>query len=239
MEWIIDMKIKERPILFNGEMVRAILDGRKTQTRRVVKAPKSLIQDTIQQKPPYWKLPIAVCEKTGCFADVNSPYGKAGDQLWVRETFAIESNFNMTDVYLDPDNPLGPVRDVDDGAHGHYFECPRYRASEPDTILGDDGIMRWKPSIFMPRWASRIQLKVTDVRVESVQDIVKNCQDILEEGIIYDADAKIIGPCEGDAGDLIEQFSDLWDSINKKRGYSWDSNPWVWVVEFERINDSK
>lgn len=242
---ITETKIKEKPILFNGEMVRAVLDGRKTQTRRVLKVQPPDDRYTMCQlmcstdreltKHKYkhhWcivsedKLEIKECGNEY----FKSPYGYKGDQLWVRETFAIECNADLQDVYTEPNNPLGPVRNVLDG-YSECFECPRYRASEPETILGDDEIMRWRPSIFMPRWASRIQLEVKKIRVERVQDISE--KDAISEGIIYSAG--------GESKEFMERnspkkcFERLWDSINKERGYGWDENPWVWVIEFKKL----
>lgn len=225
--------MKERPILFNGEMVRAVLEGRKTQTRRVVKPqpPKwswTSVAEYARAKGLNLKLP------TGKW--VKAAYGKPGDRLWVRETFAIESNYNYGDVYDRPDNPLGPVRWGEEEGMGNCFECPRYRASEPETILGDDEDgMRWKPSIFMPRWASRITLEVTDVRVERVQEIsetdavAESCQ--ASGGIVSGP----MEPEERDGHTAAEEFKALWDSINEKRGFGWEKNPWVWVVEFKKI----
>ena len=108
---------------------------------------------------------------------------------------------------------------------------PYYRATETayDTL-------RWRSSIHMPRWASRIDLRVVSVRVERVQDIVQHPDEIEMEGIVYDADWLMVGPCDADYGGLFEQFADRWQSINGKRpGCSWEANPPVWCVEFERV----
>lgn len=198
-------KIRERPILFNGEMVRAILDGRKTQTRRVIKA----------QPVGEWAAP----GRTMC------PYGLRGDHLWVRETW-FELVDPMTSKTYDPPRAC-------------------YRATEENEVIVDDGDgaavinkdgtfkSPWSPSIYMPRWASRITLEITNVRVERVQDISE--EDAKAEGIIYDPCDHVRRSCEeiGCLGPLIAPFRDFWDSINAKRGYSWDSNPWVWVIEFK------
>ena len=177
--------MKERPILFSGPMVRAILDGRKTMTRRVVK-PQSLI---ISGHPPR---SIRQC-----------PYGAPGDRLWVRETFA-------------------HLTHNDTGEGEGYI----YRAD------GWDDDVKWKPSIFMPRWASRITLEITDVRVERLQDITNG--DAITEGVWT------ISPNKGrdymDGGSTIcpcGLFRSLWEKINGRE--SWDNNPWVWVIEFRKI----
>jgi hypothetical protein len=183
---------KERPILFSGPMVRAILGGRKTQTRRVVKP-----QEHAEQWP--------AC---GC----ASPYGRPGDRLWVRETWA--------------------PKQFEDGVN--------YRASGD---LLDTGHCRWKPSIHMPRRASRILLEVTDVRVERLQRITG--YDAMAEGI--EGVTNDLGPgatvttfrdYETDAWDraAYQSFRSLWRSINGPD--SWDADPWVWVVSFKRVEPS-
>lgn len=188
--------MKERPILFNAPMVRAILAGTKTQTRRVVMPPR--------KKGCHDLDALAQHQRGLC------PYGRPGDRLWVREAWRA---FKDGALYEDA------------GVEVDYRATPAAWAKDSDAP--------WKPSIHMPRWASRITLEITDVRVERLQEICASANDILAEGIIYDADAPVIGPCEADAGDLVEQFSDLWDSINSPG--SWDENPWVWVIEFKRV----
>ncbi len=226
--------MKKRPILMQGWGVRAILDDRKTHTRRVIKPQPdySILKAGVQLEPhrcpclgpahygrSEWGLYGAPHHPgdVPCFG-YNCPYGKPGDLLWVRETFAVECNAGYQDVYTEPDTPLGPVF-----IHSEYFECPRYKASEPDTILGDeeDG-MKWQPSIHMPKKHTRLWLRIIDIRVERVRDI--SDEDIAAEG------------CEPEiCNSAWDMFCSLWDSINAKRGYSWESNPWVWVVVFERV----
>jgi len=222
-------QMKERPIIFNGDMVRAILEGRKTQTRRVVK-PQPY---ELRNPPGGMGLPFATYQSfyQGITATrLKCPYGEKGDRLWVRETFQIESNARYQDVYSQPDTPLGPVHYFKDGGD-EWFECPRYKASEPDTHLGEDEKPDpWKPSIHMPRWASRITLEVTGVRVERLQEISE--RDAEAEGIDESGTKCIV--CGEPYACAVDGFACLWDSINSKRGYSWDSNPWVWVIEFKR-----
>lgn len=201
---ITEVHIKERPILFSGPMVRAILEGRKTQTRRVVVptmttprvAPLHMEpwiidgeQETDEHGLPCW---------AGYHPDYpgeakwfSCPYGQPGDRLWVRETW----NKQMID-----------------GA-----ERVAYRADIPNG----HSFLYWHPSIHMPRWASRITLELTGVRVERVQDITS--EDARAEGV--------------DAPDVLprSKFATLWDSINAKRGYGWETNCWVWVLEFKRL----
>jgi len=187
--------VKERPILFNTEMVRAVLDGRKTQTRRVITAKKNqTVLRSFLSGLLHWEKIMPYC-----------PYGKVGDRLWVRETWATQK-----------------------GVAGVI-----YKADNPERLI--DG--PWSPSIFMPRWASRITLEITDVRVERVQDITP--EDAKAEGLtpyaIYGGrphswtveDQTFTDPCKA--------FSRLWDSINAQRGYGWDANPWVWVIEFKPV----
>ena len=166
--------MKERPILFSTEMVRAILDDRKTMTRRVVKP----------QPPEDW--------------GVKCPYGKIGDVLWVRETFCKYK--------------------------GDYL----YKADfDPLTRKEFERDNKWKPSIFMPRSASRISLRITNIRVERLNDITE--EDAKLEGVIYPANPVI----ENYGNGYRTNFRLLWESINGKA--SWGQNPWVWVIEFERL----
>ena len=181
--------MKERPIMFNAAMVRAVLDGRKSQTRRVVKAPK-------------WSTPGYAG------VDFPCPYGAPGDRLWVRECFHA---YSLKEV----GSPLGQLT-----------TNVVYRA---DPTSDEYWAVKWRPSIYMPRWASRITLEVTGVRVERVQDI-------------GELDAEREGTPnfnQSPSGVSVSDFIHLWDSINGKRNggvYSWDSNPWVWVVEFRGVD---
>lgn len=235
--------VRERPILFTAPMVRAILEGRKTQTRRPAKfvsreAPFNLLASSVRADYYASNAPErgwVLCSRgvAGQWTDrtfpLKCPYGQPGDRLWVRETFAIECNSGWQDAYSEPSKPLGPVRWHDDGDGGEYFEAPRYRASEPDTILGEDEDgMRWQPSIHMPRWASRITLEVTGVRVERVQAISE-----------VDAKAERYHGEFSPGGTMTRspraQFSESWARIYGARGLGWDANPWVWVVEFRKV----
>lgn len=212
--------MKERPILFSTPMVQAILDGRKTQTRRVVKPqpPRCTENGTPYSGFQATTLPIETGYDLTAYMDNpkyigKCPYGNPGDRLWVRETWADLKT-------LSDDNLKGII----------------YRADGIDHYGNEDGYvdtsseyMKWKPSIFMPKHACRLFLEVIDVRIERLQNITE--EDAEKEGIqflrdIPDADETLTSK---------ELFMCLWDSINEKRGYSWESNPWVWVVEFRRI----
>lgn len=209
-----------KPILFNTEMVQAILDGRKTQTRRVMKDAQSDWRFLeLQQNPDeigvdrygeeYPK------ETNGLYAIFEAEYGEfpmskskyqPGDILWVRETWS--------PVQVLPKRYL-------------------YKADAENGGEGDGLPIRWRPSIHMPREAARLFLRVTDVRVERVQEITLS--DIEREGLYCDP------PYTRDhfayAPGMRKHWRMLWDSINAKRGYSWDTNPWVWVYEFEQVGE--
>lgn len=211
---------KERPILFKGEMVCAILDGSKTQTRRVVKSQRDMDFDVNDPTyGPYW-LSYAT-EADGEDAKVRCPYGKPGDRLWVRETFCIESSMEV--VYDPPHSDGRPIRHHQDDESGAWWEQPHYRATDPTPELDigtDEPGCRWRSSFFMPRWASRILLEITAVRVERLQSI-------------SEADARAEGYPEQSSDSPIGWYHALWDDINGSG--SWHANPWVWVVEFRRV----
>ena len=194
--------MKERPILFSAPMVRAILAGTKTQTRRVVKDRHIGQIDTSKLPGPAgWSRPM--------------PYGKPGYRLWVRETW--QSHHNQNGERLDG---------LDDWKK-HPREC-FYRADESDPSTRPMS-GRWRPSIHMPRWASRITLEVTGVRVERLQEISE--ADAIAEGVNVHPDHH--GKPRTSIYSPVQAYRDLWESINGPG--SWDLNPWVWVVEFERV----
>ncbi len=199
----------EKPILFSARLILAILAGRKTQTRRVVRG------GALEWIDEHGFDPAFVADPGNTF----SPYGRAGDELWVRESFRLR---------LDQDDK--PPRD-DHWKSGAWYEADR--SEEPSGCGGGMGKLR--PSIFMPRWASRIQLKVTSIRIERLADLSED--DAKAEGAAWriDEGGDLSGPFEG-CGPIgyVAHFRDLWDNINAKRGYGWDANPWVWVVGFER-----
>ncbi|WP_339492447.1 hypothetical protein [Pseudomonas rhizophila] len=224
-------QIKERPILFSAPMVRAILEDRKTVTRRVIKP-----QPTWDGKWFQWdghapnSKDGAVGGNTIEAADLmcwSSPYGKRGDQLWVRETWGLQ------------------VRRYGGGTGEHIV----YRATNPDAIYcksaeGREYPVKWKPSIHMPRHSSRILLEITDVRVERLQDISE--EQAKAEGIVGVAfrpddgwpicTGYMVGPDDGKSQlqtTAVGAFAGLWSSINGQE--NWDANPWVWVVEFKRV----
>ncbi len=176
--------MKERPILFSGEIVRAILESRKTQTRRVVKPQPKLapgFYDMVAGLPP-------------------CPYGQPGDRLWVREAM---------------------MQDPEDGV---TYAADGQLVMAPPTYCYRDETTKSVPSIHMPRWASRITLEIVSVRAQLLQDISK--QDCMAEGM---------NDLEDVHAGWHQSYAQLWDSINAKRGFGWDKNPWVWVIEFKRV----
>jgi hypothetical protein len=192
-----------KPILFNTEMVQAILDGRKTVTRRKIGRDITNFCDVDTDG--------TLLDYQNCDGDFINPVDlcryKVGDILYVRETWSIHEC-----VKCQAGMP----------ALGGECKCEYvYRASYGATDF------RWKPSIHMPKEAARIFLKVTDVRVERLQDITE--EDAIAEGMSKTlVDGVIFISAKGN-------FHVLWDSLNIKRGYGWEDNPWVWVIEFERV----
>ena len=226
----------EKPILFRGEMVRAILDGRKTQTRRVIK-PQPELRANVSVL--WWKNDMLVPEST-----YRSPYGAPGDRLWVRETWGIfdtEADGEAYAVAYRADDFGGVVGDC------KWIEPPKEQQGKYCKVVDESGWPycladeRWRSPRFMPRWASRITLEVVSVRVERVQDISE--EHARAEGAEpYDIDRipesdrfLLDAPCMDEGTPHRNGFALLWDSINATRGYSWASNPWVWCVEFRRI----
>lgn len=204
--------MRERPILFSGEMVRALLDGRKTQTRRMVKAPLGLaipsklnvrIWDDDQPAEAWW--PIVSADGTAAcngFHPVKCRYGRPGDRLWVRETFCMAERIMS------------------------LVKSPCYRATEGEI----NPTLKWKPAIHMPRAASRINLEITGVRVERLLDISE--ADAQAEGI----DMEDYPPPPDDDGYIFDYraaYSQLWEKINGAG--AWDKNPWAWIIEFKRV----
>ncbi len=235
------------PILFTGEMVRAILDGRKTQTRRVVK-PQPVNEDPSvkwgwawRKSSKEWFSGVHEYQLRKAFGLApHCPYGLPGDRLWVRETHVFESSFGIELDYKPPFDDGRPVLWEEDEEWGRWWTQPHYRATDPVPDLccesSDEPVCRWRPSIHMPRWASRITLEVTGVRVERVQEITE--ADAMAEGVnggcLTCGNPDPCG-CDDPNPDHRESFIYLWNSINAKRGYSWASNPWVWVVDFEKV----
>lgn len=217
------MIIKERPINFNTEMVTAILDNKKIQTRSPCKPQpySTKIQlSEIDGQPVLLegfkhKIPKSRAKE---YQHYKCPYGKKGDQLWVRETFCLGS--------------IAEGDSVDGWSEGSFIsQCldeneliPKEYCVRTGVFMGDkDDPVIWKPSTQMKREQSRIQLEITDVRVERVQEIEES--GAIAEGM----GSPITRDCKK------PKFIDFWDSIYKEKGYGWDINPWVWVVSFRRV----
>lgn len=240
----------EHPILFSGAMVRAILEGQKTQTRRVVKLPHS-------NPLGEWEATIVGGGSTK-FADgtpapemvaiwhtrtgdtLTCPHGRPGDRLWVREAWSID----MLGAF-GTDKGYESTYELTYKAGGDEREI-RVLPGEPDPYIKLYDTQRgdWRPSIHMPRWASRITLEITGVRVERLQDMEGQTafeSDALKEGIhaIHHGDGDYYynafrnEPHPRNWVDPADAFKELWESINGAG--AWEANPWVWVVEFKRI----
>jgi hypothetical protein len=197
------MKAKEKPILFSAPMVRAILAGQKTQTRRVINPqPKNHV---ILANDGKWYVSYYINPGV----EVKPRYVK-GDTLWVRETFVTAA---WADCFAPRDvAKTTPIRYAADGTSGELVMW-----NGPDEEAG-----KLRPSIFMPRWMSRIALKVTAVRAERVSQISNE-------------DARAEGAKLGAWFNYRNAFAHLWDSINAARGFGWKANPWVWAYTFRRV----
>lgn len=289
------MVLAEHPIIFNGPMVSAILDGTKVQTRRplskqpkfpfgvrrIVPVPDPWHVDALSGTPAYGlgntgpRLLKWFCEDfSGNLVaewDLGCPYGLPGDLMWVRETWAdvncgdgpaicyradrgLRTWHDFSDTF-GPDYGAGPSMDYD-AYPGEY--CMWW-----EDLLNGEPDHHWRPSIHMPRWASRILLKIVDIRAEPLQEITP--ADCLDEGVVLPpprrgcaapnppdgwdtwgsdrqdawiddiARAVYFARC-ADAQDHIDAFRDLWNGIyGDKAGRSWCSNPWVWRIEFKRV----
>ncbi len=198
--------MRERPIIFSAPMVRAILAGSKTQTRRVIRKPERFTN-------------IREC---GFCCKIGQP----GDRLWVRETWQADPIIDDTWA----STAWSGCKDSRIADLPERFRHPRYVNFRADWLHGE---IRWRPAIHMPHWASRITLKVTDVRVERLQAISES--DAVAEGLSRSSDG-FAWHVEDDrhrAADPRESYASLWETINGAG--SWDANPWVWVVEFKRL----
>ncbi|EPY9768801.1 morphogenetic protein [Klebsiella sp. GG_Kp180] len=215
--------MKERGMIFNGEMVRAILDGRKTQTRRPVKFPvldKNLGCELAGNE-------LAGELSAGNY--LNSAFGKPGDRIWVRETFQGPLfDYEQMDAYLEDSSRFETPEFCQYAADGGHR--PEYQDADDNLRHG------WRPSIHMPRWASRILLEITDVRVERLNTISE--KDAAAEGVppagslLPDYPGTFLTP-KGDFATAKVAFQRLWESIYGEE--SWKANGWVWVISFKRV----
>lgn len=212
--------MKARGMIFNSEMVRAILDGRKTQTRRIVKGTDGAVKFCKEWDINGEEIFVVLGEKdhTGMnpvFGAISCPFGAVGDRIWVRETWA-EAGACAPDLKL-------------------------YRANYPEHVpsiyenVPPAEEIRWTPSIHMPRWASRILLEITDVRVEQLNAISEEdarAEGIIDGGCLNCGEPEPCG-CANPEPDATDAFAYLWQSIYGQE--NWNANPWVWVIEFKRV----
>ncbi len=217
--------VKERPIIFNGEMVRALLAGTKTQTRRVIKPQP--IDDTEGSGYWFWRKQMLDSHQMPDAMIRFCSYGQPGnDRLWVREAFQMAQPWGSVgdewigDDLMEVDGRLPKEKPENLGFWLNIY----YRIDDSELCNW------WRPSIFMPRWASRITLKIVKIRVERIQDISE--EDAIAEGAPLD---RVLGWGRVGMQSHREGFMNLWDHINDKRGYGWLTNPWVWVIEFKRL----
>ncbi len=235
---------KEHPILFSAPMIRAILAGKKSTTRRVIKPqPVRSLSHTADlpggdgtwtiHRPMGWRWSPGPRGWSAFHADQGSlsdsmvlrcPYGKPGDKLWVRETWASAYGNGSWGTLFAAD--WAYVQ----GKRNHE-KGPHFCASYGDRIQRD--LVKWRPSIFMPRWSSRITLEITELRAERLQDISED--DAKAEGCV----ARSYRDGRGHEPATID-FGRLWDSINGERpGCAWRDNPWVWAISFKRVSSGE
>ena len=214
-----EARIREKGLIFNSEMVRALLSGRKTQTRRPIKWKQTRFTE-IGEREDGSKWPWSEDAEHACDFWHPCPFGAVGDRIWVRETFAA----------LEPGS-YEQVKPQD----GH---CQDLRYAATDRLAKSDADIRgykWVPSINMPRWASRILLEITDVRVERLNAISEEdarAEGIIDGGCLNCGEPEPCG-CANPEPDATDAFAYLWQSIYGQE--NWNANPWVWVISIKRV----
>ncbi|EOY5362040.1 TPA: hypothetical protein MIQ47_00880 [Klebsiella pneumoniae] len=236
--------MKERGMIFNGEMVRAILDGRKTQTRRPIKWKQTRFTE-IGEREDGSKWPWSEDAEHACDFWHPCPFGAVGDRIWVRETWATLGNEDGCCIDWEGNLCKGDERSA---ARIYRASCEQRPGDYGLWSIPDDAYWKphtkehkfegaWRPSIHMPRWASRILLEITNVGVQRLQDISSG--DAVREGIcqLPASGRYCVSPGDqyfgGASRSAKEVYSWLWSSIYGEE--SWKANPWVWVIEFKRI----
>ncbi|ECS6813164.1 TPA: hypothetical protein R4A86_003325 [Salmonella enterica subsp. enterica serovar Javiana] len=210
--------MKERGMIFNAEMVNAILSGRKTQTRRPIKWKQTRFTEIAERDDGSLWPWAEDCERGGdiWFA---CPYGEIGDRIWVRETWQVIHDHIDESSHVE-DRTYAPSIPKEKDRYWHAVYAEHFG----DESREDRGFP-WRPAIHMPRWASRILLEITDVRVERLRDLSE--EDAKSEGIIPSAGGVLPG------WEYRINFRDLWMDIYGTD--NWEANPWVWVIEFKRV----
>lgn len=236
---VTQVEVKDTGMIFQPESVRAIIEGNKTQTRRVIKPQphKNVARFVRSLARAGWLEEYDNGDPLGIFTGgkpvtwtqtgkpYRCPYGDAGDHVWVREAW-MPKNWDSDKEYM-----LAGCPDAATHPSETYLGSPTraiYKASYNDAI-GDPG--KWRNSMYMPRWASRITLEITNVRVERLQEI--SGRDVLAEGI----DNGSSNPAMGVRWENMQRmaFEEQWNNLNAKRGYSWESNPWCWCISFRKL----
>lgn len=233
-----EARIREKGLIFNSEMVRAILDGRKTQTRRPIKWKQTRFTE-IGEREDGSKWPWSEDAEHACDFWHPCPLGAVGDRIWGRETWGVVSHELDEDGRIQPWTPDRPATAIHEMPFGNgYYSGHAIYAADGDFTWGDDdgyedGRSCWKPSIHMPRAASRILLEITNVRVERLNAISQ--EDAQAEGMELtgwrptysdpDSGGEVMTP--------YDNFAELWSSIYGDE--SWKANPWVWVIEFKHV----
>lgn len=220
--------MKEKPIIFSADMVKTILDGKKTMTRCLVKF-KDFTTDGITP------LHIELVKGRYClFNERNGwligypkcPYGKIGGRLWVRETWIEGYDDPLIESEGDDENAVSIIYKAD--GKEEYRTCSAETAENWGNFSADSEMVGFKSPIHMPRWASRLLLEITDIRIERLQDITE--ADAIKEGL----GSGILRDCK------VPKFSSLWDSLYQDdEPKQWKNNPWVWVIEFKKVKNDK
>ncbi|HCA6984233.1 TPA: hypothetical protein MX171_000928 [Klebsiella pneumoniae] len=235
--------MKERGMIFNGEMVRAILDGRKTQTRRPIKWKQTRFTE-IGEREDGSKWPWSEDAEHACDFWHPCPFGAVGDRIWVRETWATLGNEDGCCIDWEGNLCKGDERSA---ARIYRASCEQRPGDYGLWSIPDDAYWKphtkehkfegaWRPSIHMPRWASRILLEITDVRAERLNAISE--EDATAEGVppagslLPDYPGTFLTP-KGDFATAKVAFQRLWESIYGEE--SWKANGWVWVISFKRV----
>lgn len=237
--------MKERPIIFSAEMVKAILDGKKTMTRRVIKSNHDLSRythvDFDVDGDNKWELARINDLKRTC-TKIGNPYGNVGDRLWVRETWIQGYDDPLIESEGDDENAVSIIYKAD--GKEEYRTCSAETAENWGDFSADSEIVGFKSPIHMPRWASRILLEITDIRVERLNDISE--ADCEKEGFRFYPLSRICfkpsstkHPNGHGSNNYKSIFGEHWDTLNAKKGYQWSSNPWVWVIEFKKVHNDK